>query len=319
MGSDEVALRCNLVTLEEGLMRDYSAGHIENDDACALVAELQQALGDASCRFYPGASYRHLLVMSGLDPDALVTIPPHDITDRPWHQHLPSGKGSQVLIELMERARKLLRTSAINDRRRSLGKRPATDIWLWGQGRATVLPSLHERFGLKGSVVSAVDLVKGLGVLAGLQVRLVKGATGYLDTNYAGKVAAALDALDEQDLVYLHVEAPDETSHEGDVHKKVQAIEQFDRYVVGEMLAARHRYPSLRVLVAPDHATPVSLKTHHGEAVPYALCGDGVGAATHNRYSESEARGARALTGEELFTYFVRGSGGAHGVHIVDI
>jgi len=311
LGPDDTALRCNLVTLQDGVMLDYSAGHVENDDARDIVAELQTALGNQTRRIYTGVSYRHLLVMAGLDPDMLRTVPPHDITGRPWRDHLPSGPGSAALLELMEEARKVLSSSVVNARRRSRGKRPVTDVWLWGQGRGSKLPTIRERFGLTGSVISAVDLVKGLGVLAGLRVRTVEGATGYLGTNYAGKVSAALEALDEEDLVYLHVEAPDETSHEGDVDKKIQAIEEFDRHVVGEMLAVRGRYPSLRLLIAPDHATPVSLKTHHSVAVPYALCGAGIEGGTFNHYSESEARNSRTVTGEELFTLLVRGSAGS--------
>jgi len=306
LGPGEVAFRCNLVTLAGGLMKDYSAGHIDTADARALVLELAAALGTPKCRFTPGVSYRHLLVLTGIDDRALAATPPHDITGKPWADYLPKGPGAERLVELMDKAREVLARSIVTAARRAAGKSPATDIWLWGQGRAVALPTLKERYRLSGSVISAVDLVRGLGVLAGLTVRQVSGATGYLGTNYAGKMAAAAEALAAEDFVYVHVEAPDETSHEGSVQKKVQAIEEFDRHIVGEALRLSRELPGLRLLVAPDHATPISIKTHHAMPVPYAAAGPGIVPTGAAAYSERAAKGTDILTGPALFDAFVR-------------
>lgn len=305
---EDVALRCNLVSLDGDSMADYSAGHIETSDAREIIAVLQRELGSDDVAFHPGVSYRHLVVMQGIDDAGITTVPPHDITGKPWEPHLPTGHGSERLRDLMARSREVLADCETNRRRRDQGKPAVSSIWLWGQGRPIELPSLRQRFGLTGSVVSAVDLVRGLGLLAGLTVRMVDGATGYLGTNYAGKVAAALEALEQEDLVYLHVEAPDETGHEGDVGKKVQAIEEFDSLVVGPMLGAAAKIPDLRILVAPDHATPVSLKTHHAMPVPYALCGAGVSADESHAYSESAAAGREPCDGPMLFERLIHGS-----------
>jgi 2,3-bisphosphoglycerate-independent phosphoglycerate mutase len=308
LAPDEVALRCNLVTLADGLMADYSAGHIDTADARDIISELKAALDAPDLRLYPGVSYRHLAVVKGVDDRALTTTPPHDISGKPWGEHLPTGPGSPRLVAAMETARVVLAGSVVNARRHGQGKGLATDIWLWGQGRAVPLPTLKARYGLSGSVVSAVDLVKGLGLLAGLTVRAVAGATGYLGTNYAGKMAAAALALASEDFVYLHVEAPDETSHEGDLAKKIQAIEEFDRHIVAESLALRSAHRDLRILVAPDHATPVSTRTHASGAVPFAVCGSGIARGAVTTYSEKSSAGAVALSGEQLFEAFIRGS-----------
>ncbi|MBD3240863.1 MAG: cofactor-independent phosphoglycerate mutase [Chitinivibrionales bacterium] len=311
LGENDVAFRCNLVTLDGDIMGDYSAGHIETDDAHALIAELQNALGSDTIRFHPGISYRHLLVASAIDDTGLQTTPPHDIIGRPWREHLPHGAAAAAVCKLMESARDVLAASPVNAQRVSQGKRAATDIWLWGQGRAVSLPSMRRRYGLSGSVISAVDLVRGLGVLAGLTVRIVEGATGYLGTNYAGKVAAAAQALDSEDLVYLHVEAPDETGHEGVLAKKIQAIEEFDRNVVGEMLRIADERGDLRVMVAPDHATPIALRTHHEMPVPVAVCGPGVTVDAATEYCEAAAAESEVIDGPAMFDRFIRGTDGA--------
>jgi 2,3-bisphosphoglycerate-independent phosphoglycerate mutase len=207
LGPDETAFRCNLVTLGDGLMADYSAGHITTDESRPILLELQAALGTDRVRFVPGISYRHLMIIRDF-PEGLDCTPPHDISGREWAPHLPKGPGQDVILDLMEKARPVLAESEINRKRATEGKTPATDIWPWGQGRAMKLQTLGQRFGLKGSVISAVDLVRGLGILAGLKVRLVPGATGYLGTNYAGKIAAAKDALAGEDFVYLHPMKP---------------------------------------------------------------------------------------------------------------
>jgi 2,3-bisphosphoglycerate-independent phosphoglycerate mutase len=304
---DDTAFRCNLVTLRDGLMDDYSAGHITTEESRPLILEIQAALGTETIRFVPGISYRHLAILRNF-PAGLSCTPPHDISGRPWEPHRPQGPGREIVLELMDKARQVLAASETNKQRVAAGRKPATDIWLWGQGRAMKLATLRERYGLTGSVISAVDLVRGLGVLAGLKVRLVPGATGYLGTNYAGKVAAAKDALASEDFVYLHVEAPDETGHEGDVHKKIQAIEEFDKNIVGEILVWADDRPDVRILVAPDHATPVATKTHDGKPVPFAVCGSGVSAGGIRIYSERAAAGCPVIPAVELFQRFIKGS-----------
>jgi 2,3-bisphosphoglycerate-independent phosphoglycerate mutase len=308
LGPDDVAFRCNLVTLGDGLMQDYSAGHIETADARALIEELGERLGSADCRFYPGVSYRHLVVLTDFDNPSIETTPPHDISGQSWQEHLPRGEGDTALVDMMSKARALLANSETNRRRTAAGKQPATDIWLWGQGKAMRVPTLKDRYQLTGSVVSAVDLVRGLGVLAAMRVRLVEGATGYLGTNYAGKVEAASEALKTENLVFLHVEAPDETSHEGSLEKKLQAIEEFDTNIVDRILRLRSTIPRLRVLVAPDHATPISLKTHHAAPVPFAACGSGLRPDGADRYCERAVENAPLYTGTSLFDAFVKGA-----------
>ncbi len=303
----DTAFRCNVVTLRDGLMDDYSAGHIGSEDSRPMITEIQAALGTKTVKFVPGISYRHLTIIRDF-PRGLACTPPHDISGQPWEPHLPKGPGQEIILDLMERARPILARSESNKRRIAAGKKPATDIWPWGQGRAMKLLTLQDRYGLTGSVISAVDLVRGLGVLAGLKVRLVPGATGYLGTNYAGKVAAAREALLNEDFVYLHVEAPDETGHEGDVHKKIQAIEEFDKHIVGEILALRAEIPDLRILVVPDHETPVSTKTHAGGPVPYAVCGPHVVPGAAAAYTEKEAAWAPVEPAVDLFERFIRGS-----------
>ena len=305
--ADDTAFRCNLVTLRDGRMADYSVGHITTEESRPIVLELQAALGTETLRFVPGVSYRHLTIIRDF-PKGLDCTPPHDISGREWEPHLPKGPGQEDVLALMEKARPILAASETNRRRIAAGKSPATDIWLWGQGRAMKLQTLGQRFGLSGSVISAVDLVRGLGILAGLKVRIVPGATGYLGTNYAGKVAAAKAALATEDFVYLHVEAPDETSHEGDLRKKIQAIEEFDRQIVGEILDWAEGLPDIRVLVAPDHATLVATKTHAGGPVPYAVYGPGVTRDGGTAYHERAAATAPIEPAAALFERFIRGS-----------
>jgi 2,3-bisphosphoglycerate-independent phosphoglycerate mutase len=301
----ETAFRCNLVTIQNETMSDYSAGHITTAEAHRIIRELQAHLASESVRFYPGVSYRHLMICRSF-PDGTICTPPHDITDKPIQSYLPQGDGSALLLDLMGRARELLLKSPVNKERHADGKSQVTDIWLWGQGRSLSLPTVTQRYGLRGSVITAVDLVRGLGVLAGLKIRMVDGATGYLGTNYAGKVAAARAALADEDIVYLHVEAPDETGHEGIAEKKIQAIEEFDRHIVGEMLRYQEEVGDLRILVVPDHATPLAIKTHSAEPVPFAICGPGFNDGKHAVFSEAAAKHCSPITGPELFELFVK-------------
>jgi len=270
LGPCDVAFRCNFVTLEDGNMKDFSAGHISTAEARALIQELDSRLGSAEFQFFCGTSYRHLLVWRG-GLERMLCTPPHDISGQPIDSHLPTGEGADRLLELMNRSQEILRDHPVNQARTAKGSPPATSIWLWGQGRAPKLPSFQEKYGKSGAIISAVDLLKGIGRYLGLEVIEVPGATGYLDTNYAGKADYALEAFLEHDFVYVHVEAPDEAGHNGDLKAKIQAIEDFDRLVVGTVLNKISQFNSFRIMVLPDHPTPVAVRTHTSEPVPFAI------------------------------------------------
>ncbi|MCX5888709.1 MAG: cofactor-independent phosphoglycerate mutase [Deltaproteobacteria bacterium] len=297
LGPREVAFRCNLVTLrqEDGkiFMEDYSAGHISSEEARELIQVLDSALGREGRRFYPGVSYRHLLVWAAGEA-SWRTYPPHDWTGKEVGQLMGAGPAAP-LWDLVRASWPVLQDYEVNRRRLAAGEKPATSIWLWGQGRPPQLPTLQERFGLTGAVISAVDLIRGIGKYAGLTPILVPGATGFLDTNYAGKVAAALSALKDQDLVFVHVEAPDEAGHSGELKLKLQAIEDFDAQVVGPLLAGLKDRGDHRVLVLCDHFTPLSIRTHSSEPVPYVLY-DSRTPGDHNRpYTEAAAQATGLL------------------------
>jgi len=298
LGSEDVAFRCNLVTLEtpEGgveVMRDFAAGHIPTAEAREIVEDLNRTLGGDGLEFHPGVSYRHLLVWRGGE-HRMRTTPPHDLSDKPVGGAFPQGSGAAVLSGLMERSRAFLAEHRVCRARLARGERAPTAIWLWGQGKRPNLPRLRDRFGIDGSVIAAVDLVNGLGVLAGLVRIAVPGATGFLDTNFRGKAEYGLRALETRDFLFLHVEAPDEGGHMGDARKKVEAIENFDEKVVGTILEGlRAMGGEWRVLVMPDHPTPCALKTHTSDPVPFVVyvSGDEQKArGVARRYNEKDAR-----------------------------
>jgi 2,3-bisphosphoglycerate-independent phosphoglycerate mutase len=289
---DEVAFRCNLVTLkaETGgiYMEDYAAGHIASEEAKVLIQALETELGANGRHFYPGVSYRHLLVWDQGDA-AWKTYPPHDWSGQEvGHLMTPDG-GRGPLWGLISASWRVLQTHDLNMRRRVAGKKPANSIWLWGQGKAPVLPTLPERFGLTGAVISAVDLIRGIGLYAGLTPIKVPGATGYLDTNYEGKVEAALKALETMDFVFIHVEAPDEAGHKGELKLKLQAIEDFDRRVVGPLMEGLRKLGDHRLLVMCDHLTPISVKTHTPEPVPFVLYDSRQAGDRRRGYTEADA------------------------------
>ncbi len=270
----DVTFRCNLVTLRDSngktVMDDYSAGHISTEEAREIILDIRKGLDEEDIKFYPGVSYRHLMVWHG-GIDRMKTTPPHDISGREVMPYLPSGEGTDKLRRLIDRSKELLKNHPINRKRIERGENPATSIWLWGQGRAPKMPKFRELYGIEGAVISAVDLVKGIGVYAGLQVIEVPGATGYLDTNYDGKVQYALRALDDVDLVMIHIEATDETGHEGKVDLKIRAIEDFDSRIIGPVLDGIKRFGDYKILLLSDHPTPIELKTHINEPVPFAI------------------------------------------------
>lgn len=267
---NQVAFRCNLVTARENILADYSAGHITTSDAHQLIETLNKKIGNSHIRFYPGVSYRHLMVIEG-DFQKVMTIPPHDITGQELDKYLPKGNNFAIIREIMFASHEFLMKHKVNIKRKESGLSQANMIWLWGQGKAPVLPPLTERFNISGAVISAVDLVKGLGKYAGLKIIDVPGATGYYDTNYLGKAESALEALKEMDIVLIHVEAPDEASHNGNIKAKIKAIEDFDKKVVLTIINGISKYDNVRILALTDHETPISLKTHATGSVPFAL------------------------------------------------
>jgi len=315
LGSKDVAYRCNLVTLESKnkdriIMEDYSSGHISTREAKTLIEEINRKLGNGRIAFYPGVSYRHLMVWKN-GKDKVECTPPHDITGKEIIKYLPMGNEAGILRVLMEKSREILSEHPVNKKRIKKGLKPANSIWLWGQGKKSSIPSFKEKYGLKGALISAVDLTKGLGVSMGFDIINVKGATGYLNTNYFGKARAALTALKKVDIVYLHVEAPDEAGHNGDIKAKIRAIEDFDLKVVGTVLKGLKRFKDYRVLLLPDHATPIKVRTHTDDPVPFAIYDNhikrenkGVG------FDESIRNKKDKLIFEEgykLMGYFIRG------------
>ena len=317
LGKKDIAFRCNLVTLSGSgstlAMDDYSAGHITTDDARVIINVLKQELDSPEITFYRGVSYRHLVVWKG-GMEKMVTTPPHDITGRQISSYLPQGDGADTLIELMNKARAVLATLPLNQEKIKNGLKPANSIWLWGQGRSLSVPTFQEKYGITGAVISAVDLVKGLGICAGLKPVEVPGATGYLDTNYEGKARAALEALQSVDFVFLHVEAPDEASHKGSLDEKLQAIEDFDRRVVKPVLGGlQEKFSDYRVLVLPDHPTPIAIKTHASDPVPFALLSSGKNTVTGHTASGFNERAAAQSGlfiehGWELMDKFIKGT-----------
>jgi len=293
LGPQEVAFRCNLVTLRpeaDGLfMEDYSSGHISSEEARELVAALEAALGRDGRHFYPGVSYRHLLVWAEGRTEWR-TYPPHDWTGKEVGRLMAPDGPERPLWELIRASWPVLKAHEVNRRRLSTDKKPATSIWLWGQGRPPKLPTLKERFGLTGAVISAVDLIRGIGIYAGLNPIRVPGATGYLDTNYAGKVGAALTALKDLDLVFLHVEAPDEAGHSGDLSLKLRALEDFDAQVVGPLMAGLKALGDHRLLVLCDHFTPLAVRTHTPEPVPFVLFDSRTPGDRPQTYTEADAK-----------------------------
>ena len=272
LASDDVAFRCNLVTIEHRRIKDYSAGHISSEEARILIETLDAELGNEELSFNPGISYRHLLVAKNNLGAETECTPPHDITGKKIEEYLPGGKDGDFFSDLMKKSMIVLELHPVNLKRIEEGKNPANSIWVWGQGYAPKFTPFQELYGKTGAVISAVDLLKGIGVYAGMDVIEVQGATGYLDTNYEGKASAAIEVLKTRDLVFVHVEAPDEAGHEGSIDKKLKAVEDFDSRIVVPIL--KHAMASdepFTILVLPDHPTPISIKTHARDPVPFAV------------------------------------------------
>jgi 2,3-bisphosphoglycerate-independent phosphoglycerate mutase len=257
---DDVAYRCNFVTIENDIMKDFSASHIDSNDAKKLIDLLNEQLKLDNIKFFAGVSYRNLMIWKNGKTDS--TTPPHDITDKNIQAYLPKGQAKDELIKIMQMAKEILK-NPINTTK-------ANAIWLWGEGKAPKAPSYKEVYGIEGSVISAVDLMKGIGKMLGLSTPYIEGATGFIDTNYEGKINAAYDALKSMGFAYVHIEAPDEAGHMGDLDLKIKAIELFDKKIVGPALDMADEF-ELKIACLPDHPTPISLKTHTNDPVPFAV------------------------------------------------
>ncbi len=314
LAADDIAFRCNLVTLkyqaDKTVMEDFSAGHITDEEARKVILDLNEEMSSKEIRFYPGVSYRHLMVLKNgaakfSNLEKLEFTPPHDIIGKEVSVFLP--KMSELILALMNESQRLLKNHPVNLAREAKGLPPANSIWLWGQGRSPRMITLKERFGMDGYVISAVHLIKGIGIIAGLEVLEVPGITGYFDTNYNGKALYALRGLREKDFVYVHVEAPDEAGHMGNLRLKIEAIEAFDEKVVGPILKGMKGFKRYKVLVLPDHPTPLSVRTHTADPVPYVIYSNEGGAkTTHAKTFDEVSAGQSGISVEKGFELIER-------------
>jgi 2,3-bisphosphoglycerate-independent phosphoglycerate mutase len=312
LGPDDWAIRCNLVTIEDQTMQSFTAGHISTSEATELLHAIQQTLGTECLEFIPGVSYRNLLLYRDGKQQAPFTedtraTPPHDLTDKSVADDFPRGPGSDLLNDLMSRSVGIFAEHPVNRARKSTGKPPATNIWLWGLGKTPSLKSFHELHGCSGAMITAVDLLRGLAALIGWQRIDVPGATGYLDTDYAAKGRAAVEALNSTDVVCVHVEATDEASHEGRADAKIEALEEVDAKIVGPVHAALKAHGDYRIVVLPDHPTPIRTKTHSHGYVPLAACGSGVQPDAAQTYDEASASSSPLLfeEGWRMMSWFI--------------
>ena len=286
----EVVFRCNLVSVNEGRMWSYSAGHISTDEAKRLIEALNESLGSDELHFYPGVGYRHLLKLKGHeDTLSAICTPPHDIPDKPISDFIPRGQGSQFLRQLMQASEAVLQEHPVNIARRAQGDIPVTMIWLfWGSGRVPDMPAFKQVYGLSAALTSGVDLLRGLGRMMGMDVLDIPGVTDGLDNDFPAQAVGALRALAEHDLVVIHIEAPDEAAHVGSIDDKVEAIQRVDREVVSRLISFQPG--ELRLLVMPDHPTPIKARTHVAEPVPFMLWGPGFSDNGARRFTEAEAK-----------------------------
>jgi 2,3-bisphosphoglycerate-independent phosphoglycerate mutase len=285
----DVVFRCNLVNVSDGRMQDYSAGHIGSDEAKAIIDTLNEKLGSDEVEFYPGVSYRHILKIKGREETLkAICTPPHDIPGKPVKEYLPKGLGSDYLRVLMERSETVLKDHPVNIERKVRGQLPATGIWLfWGSGQVPDMPAFKKVYGLAAAMTSGVDLLRGLANMVGMDILNIKGVTDGPDNDNAAQVAGALDSLKTHDLVVVHIEAPDEAGHEGDITGKIEAIEKIDKDAVSRL---RNHQNDLRVLIMPDHPTPIKVRTHTADPVPFLIWGKGVKTNGAKRFNEAEAK-----------------------------
>ncbi len=302
----QVAFRANLVTASDNILVDYSAGHISSKEAVVLIEFLNEKFKKRGVRFHSGVSYRNLMIVSEEQLSdghgSLRCVPPHDIIGKTIMENMPKGKGAKFLRDIMTGSRFMLADHEINIIRVDLGENPANMVWLWGQGKKPSMPLFKERHGVEGAVISAVDLIKGMALCVGLKVIDVPGVTGYYDTDYAAKAEYALGALEKDDFVFVHVEAPDEAGHNGELGEKIRAIENFDEKVVGRVAEGLRSMGEYRLLVMPDHPTPIELKTHVDDPVPFAIAGTGIQPDAIDRFDEDSigSGGTRTVAASEL-------------------
>jgi 2,3-bisphosphoglycerate-independent phosphoglycerate mutase len=312
LGPEDWAVRCNLVTIQDQVMRSFTAGHISSEEGAQLMAALQERLGSDRLQFCAGVSYRNLLLYRGagrpapFSPDTR-TLPPHDLTDQSVLDGYPRGPGSDLLNHLMSESVAVFADHPVNVARRAAGKPPATNVWLWGLGSTPQLTPFEQLYGKRGAMITAVDLLRGLAMLLGWRRIDVPGATGYIDTDYAAKGRYAVNALRDVDLVCVHVEATDEASHEGNVAAKVEALEQIDRNIVGPLFEALKGYGDYRILVTPDHPTPLRTKTHSHGYVPWTIAGTGIEPDRAARYDDPTAAKSQTVFDEgwKLMSFFL--------------
>ncbi|MEM8733359.1 MAG: cofactor-independent phosphoglycerate mutase [Planctomycetota bacterium] len=310
------AVRCNLVTIVDQIMVDFTADHIGTEEATALLKSLAESVDDSRLEFVPGVSYRNLMIYRGSADEKAPfssdtrTRAPHDLTDLPVSDDYPRGPGSDLLTELMQRSVPLFEQHEVNQKRLTKNQKPASNVWLWGQGKSPVLPSFEERFAMRGAMITAVDLLRGLAALIGWDRIEVEGATGYLDTNYAGKGAAAVEALDQFDIVCVHVEATDEASHEGRHDEKIKALESIDQHVVAPVHEKLKSMGDYRLIVLPDHPTPCSTKKHTHGMVPMAIVGSDITPDSATTYDEVVANAStlQIANGWDMMEQFIRGN-----------
>jgi 2,3-bisphosphoglycerate-independent phosphoglycerate mutase len=321
LAENDLAFRCNLVTLspdevyKQKRMIDYSAGEISTEEAKILIAAVNRNLGSDEVQFFPGISYRHLMIWRNCTGDSTLNLtPPHDISGRCIAGFLPRGDKGGALLNLMEKSSLFLSSHPINLEKTKCNKPPANSIWFWGEGKRASLPPFREKFRLQGSVISAVDLIKGIGVCAGLAVVNIPGATGNIHTNFRGKAVAGLAELRRgNDFIFIHVEAPDEAGHQGDLETKIKAIEEIDQKVLGELLRTLDDFGRYRIMLLPDHPTPVSIKTHTKEPVPFVILTGGNKTARNKPATfDEDSAGASNLyfpAGHLLMEYFTEIAG----------
>ncbi|MBN2144973.1 MAG: cofactor-independent phosphoglycerate mutase [Candidatus Aureabacteria bacterium] len=307
MEPQDVVMRCNLIHVnEKEEIQDHCAGHITTEEARPLIEALQNELGSDSLRFHAGVSYRHILAWKNKPGFDYHSVPPHDVPGEPIKKHLPSGKDASFLTELLFKSRRILENHPVNLKRNKKGKLTANSIWLWGAGYKPTMEKFKDKFGLSGCVISAVDLIRGLGKLLDLNIISVPGITGYFDTDYEAKGRYGIESLKQNDLLIIHIEAPDEAGHIGNVQEKIHSIEQVDRYIVGPILQYLKNEKDFRLLISPDHYTPINKKTHTADPVPFLLCRQG---KPHQNalYNEKEAKNSRLVfkKGYELMPYFL--------------
>lgn len=312
LGPNDWAIRCNFVTLDDGKMESFTAHQIPNDEGQELIELLQkEACGDSNWKFHAGVSYRNLLVYRSRDGEApfsknTTSTPPHDITDQPIEPHLPDGPGADELRTLMKRSQELFEDCEVNRRRAARGERPVSSIWLWGLGIRPNLEPFDSRFGKRGAVITAVDLLRGMARLVGWDVIEVPGATGYTDTDYAAKGQYAIDALSKVDLITVHVEATDEASHEGDASAKVKALEEIDQHIARPLHEFLQSQGDYRILITPDHPTFLRTKTHSHGLVPFASCGTGITPDSLTAYNEVVASQSDwQISGHEMMPWLL--------------